>query len=277
VARIVVNGIELNVESQGAGETVLLLHGVPDSIALWRRVVPRLVAAGYRTVAIDQRGFGESEMPKGKRNYKLELLADDAVDVLDSLGVRTAHVVGHDWGSSVAWLLAGRHPDRFLSLTTLSLGHTRAYAAAGTEQLKRAWYILLVLIPWVGEWLVRARGWRLLRRMTNHPEADRWIRDLSRPGRLTACVNWYRANALSPTDHPNVKIPVLGVWSDGDFALTEAQMTGSEKFVDGSWRYQRIEGSSHWLPLDASEQLSELLLEFFDASRQQAIGPPVAG
>ena len=276
VLRVNVNGVGLNVCSEGQGDAVLLLHGVPDSIALWRGVRPRLLAAGYRVVALDQRGFGESDAPQGRQHYTLERIAGDAIGVLDALGITKAHLVGHDWGSSVGWLLAGRHPERFLTFTALSMGHTRAYAAAGVQQFKRAWYILLVLVPRLGEWLVRRRGWRVFRTIVQHPEVEQWIRDLSRPGRLTAGMNWYRANSLSPLDHPNLKIPVLGVWGDGDFALPEAQMTGSAKFVDGPWRYQCFEGASHWLPLDVPGPLSDLLLEFFGTLRHSEHATPAA-
>jgi pimeloyl-ACP methyl ester carboxylesterase len=265
VARLTVNGLGLNVLSEGEGDAVLLLHGCPDSAALWREVVPRLVAARYRVVTLDQRGFGESDAPLGVSSYALPRLADDVLAVMDALGIEKAHLVGHDWGAAVAWLLAGNRPERFRTLSALSVGHARAYAAAGFPQLSKAWYILVALVPRLGEWLIRRRDFQLLKGITQHPEAERWVRDLSRPGRLTAGLNWYRANSLSVTDHPKVKIPVLGVWSDGDFALTEAQMTGSAKYVDGSFRYERIDGASHWFPLEVPERVSSLLLEFFEA------------
>jgi pimeloyl-ACP methyl ester carboxylesterase len=267
VPRIAVDGVELNVRVEGDGEPVLLLHGFPDSAALWRKVVPELVRAGYRTVAFDQRGFGDSDAPTGTRNYALSRLAQDALGVMDALGIGKAHLVGHDWGSAVGWLLAGNHPERFRSFTALSVGHARAYAAAGFQQFKKAWYIVVALAPGVGEALARARDWRLFRVGTaGHPEADRWIADLSRPGRLTAAFNLYRANSLTVTDHPNLRIPALGVWSTGDVVLTEAQMTLSAKYVDSSWRYERFEGSSHWLPLDVPKPLSALLVDFFKTS-----------
>jgi pimeloyl-ACP methyl ester carboxylesterase len=179
VPRIPVDGIELNVSVEGEGEPVLLIHGFPDSSALWRSVTPRLNAAGYQTVALDQRGFGESDAPEGKRRYALTHLAADALAVLDALGIHRAHLVGHDWGAAVGWYLAGTHPDRFHTFTALSLGHARAYAAAGLPQLKKAWYILIVLIPVIGEWLVRARNWALLRIGTaHHPECERCMGDI---------------------------------------------------------------------------------------------------
>jgi pimeloyl-ACP methyl ester carboxylesterase len=263
MSRVSVHGVELAVSSEGRGEAVLLLHGVPDSRDLWRKIAPELVSAGYRVISFDQRGFGDSDAPSGTQHYKLPLIAEDALAVLDTLGIQKAHLVGHDWGAAVAWFLAGTRPERFHTLTALSAGHARAYAAAGFEQYRRAWYILVALMPRLGEWLVARRDYRLLKDVTRHAESERWVRDLSRPGRLTAALNWYRANSLSIAEHPRVQIPVLGVWSDEDFALTEAQMTGSAPYVDGPWRYERLEGVSHWLPLDAPDRTSRVLLEFF--------------
>jgi pimeloyl-ACP methyl ester carboxylesterase len=128
----------------------------------------------------------------------------------------------------------------------------------------KAWYILILVIPFVGEWLVRAWNWALFRIGTaRHPESERWIADLSRPGRLTAALNVYRANAFSVPKHPNVRIPVLGVWSDGDVVLTEAQMKLSAKYVEGPFSYERIEGASHWFPVDVPERVSDILVGFF--------------
>ena len=166
--REVVECVELNVRVEGEGEPVLLIHGFPDSSALWRDVVPELLAAGYRTVVIDQRGFGESAAPDGKRNYALELLANDALAVLRALGIERAHLVGHDWGAAVGWLLAATHPDRFRTFAALSVGHPRAYLKAGFAQIMKAWYILVILIPGLGEWLTRLANWWLFRLGTGH-------------------------------------------------------------------------------------------------------------
>jgi pimeloyl-ACP methyl ester carboxylesterase len=265
--RIAVNGIELHVVDEGQGDAVLLLHGFPDSTALYRDVIPELTSAGYRAVAFDQRGFGESDAPSGKQSYTLSEAARDALGVMDALGIQRAHLVGHDWGAAVGWVLGGLHPERFKSFSALSLGHARAYSEAGFQQLKKAWYIVLVLTPGLGEWVARAFDWKLFRIGTgHHPEAERWIADLSRPGRLTAGLNWYRANALHITRHPKLKIPVLGVWSENDQPLTEAQMTGSAKYVESTFRYERLPDASHWLPVDAPKPLAALLIDFFRAN-----------
>lgn len=264
--RIQVNGVGLNVHVEGHGEPVLLLHGFPDSNYLWRGVIPHLVETGCQVIAPDQRGFGESEAPQDKKQYDMDLIASDALAVLDALGISKARLVAHDWGAMIGWLLAGAHPERFESYVAVSVGHPSAYAAAGFEQKRKGWYVLFFQLEGIAEKAVMARDWSLFRKtVADHPELDHWIEDLSRPGRLTAGMNWYRANLskLWTADFPRVPIPVLGIWSDGDVALAEDQMIGSAAFVDASWRYERLEGVSHWVPLDAPDRLSELILDFY--------------
>ncbi len=100
-------------------------------------------------------------------------------------------------------------------------------------------------------------------------DRDRYIADLSRPGALTAALNWYRANVAPRLELeqrppvPAVAAPTLGVWSSGDNYLTEERMIRSAEHVTGVWRYERIEAASHWLQLDEPEQVNKLLIEFF--------------
>ncbi len=262
---IKVNDVNLNVLVKGQGEPVLLLHGFPDSNYLWRGVIPRLVEAGYQVIAPDQRGFGESDAPKGKKNYGMERIAEDAIVVLDELKIEKANLVAHDWGAVIGWLLAGTYPERFKNYTAISVGHPMAYASAGFEQKKKGWYVLFFQLGGIAEKAFMAKDWALFRKTVNdHPEMDHWIEDLSRPGRLTAGMNWYRANLskLLKADFPRVRIPVFGIWSTEDVALAEDQMIGSAAYVDAPWRYERMEGISHWVPVDAPEELSTLILDF---------------
>lgn len=111
-----------------------------------------------------------------------------------------------------------------------------------------------------------ASDWLILRKtVNNHPEVDHWIKDLSRPGRLSAAMNWYRANfsKLRKAEFLRVSIPVLGIWSTDDVALSEDQMINSAAFVDATWQYERMENVSHWVPLDAPEALSGLIIKYF--------------
>jgi len=263
--KIDLGDVELNVQVIGQGPAVLLLHGFPDSNALWRQVTPLLVDAGYQVIAPDQRGFGESSAPRGTANYRIEYIVRDAIGLMDALGVDKAHLVGHDWGAVIGWFLAGEHSDRFHSLTAVSVGHPRAYANAGPDQKRKGLYTFLFQLRGLAEWYLRANDFARFRKwVRNYPEADNWISDLSRPGRLEAALGWYRVNLgrMLTGRHPRCPLPTLGIWSSRDFALAESQMTRSAEFVDAAWRYERLEGLSHWIPLEAPEELSRLVLAF---------------
>lgn len=278
--RIAANGLTHFVRDSGdeRAPAAILLHGFPDSSAVWDRLTPFLVAGGYRVVAPDMRGFGDTDMAVRAADYDIATgAAVDVVAILDALKIDRAHLVGHDFGAPVAWLLAAQKPKRFYSLSALSVGHMRAFLAAGADQKRRSFYILVHQLRGVCEWLYRSGDWALLRRHwdgVRDPEETIWL--LSRPGRLSAGLNWYRANIslsrmLAPPKpgalgEERVAIPALGVWPAGDKYLTEAQMIGSGDYVDGVWTYARIEKASHWLQEDAPGDLSKLLLGHWRAA-----------
>lgn len=251
------------------GMPVLLVHGFPDSARLWRHQIPVLADAGYRVLAPDLRGYGRSDKPQDVRAYRMSTVSRDMLAVLDDAKEEFVHVVGHDWGAAIGWYLAIMHPSRIRSLAALSVGHPAAFEAAGLRQREKSWYVLLFQFQGVAEQWLSADDWHWLRTWTGAPpELTFWIDDLSRQGALSAALNIYRANMspdrlVAPSRRfPPVERPVLGVWSSGDIALLEEQMTGSKEYIDGEWRYERIEGPSHWIPLDAADRLTHLLLEW---------------
>jgi pimeloyl-ACP methyl ester carboxylesterase len=115
------NGIRMHVAEAGTGPVVLLCHGFPESWFSWRHQLTALAAAGYRAVAPDQRGYGQTSAPTAIEQYTLLHLVGDLVGLLDALGERTAVVVGHDWGAPVAWHAALLRPDRFPAVVGLSV------------------------------------------------------------------------------------------------------------------------------------------------------------
>ncbi len=263
--KISVNGITLNVARAGSGAPVLMLHGFPNSLHLWSRVTPALVEAGFEVIAYDQRGFGESDAPSSRSAYKLNEILKDAVELLKVLRVeQKVHVVGHDWGAIVAWLLAIRHPELVEKLVVISVGHPLAYRFAGLEQKLKSWYIGLFLIPGIAEAAFKRDNWKALRRMAANADTEQWVIELSRPGRLTAGFNWYRANILQLffAVTPNCPVPTLGIYGP-DPALAEDQMTNSKNYVDAKWRYERFEHCGHWIPLDQPHELANLLIDWF--------------
>ena len=266
--RVDVNGVGIAVDVSGEGRPVVLLHGFPDSGRLWRHQVPALHAAGFRTVVPDLRGFGASDKPAEVDAYALPYLAGDVVAVLDHLGVERAHVVGHDWGAALAWGIGSLVPERVDHLVALSVGHPAAFAAAGLPQREKSWYMLLFQFPDVAEQWLSADGWANFRSWSGHPDADAVVADLVATQSLTPGLNYYRANVpprallAPPPVLPPVQAPTMGVWSTGDMALTEEQMTGSGAHVAGPWRYERLQGPGHWMQLEAPDAVNRLLVGF---------------
>jgi pimeloyl-ACP methyl ester carboxylesterase len=149
-----------------------------------------------RVIAPDLRGSGESDKPDAVEEYELRRSVGDMVAVLDGLGIERAHVVGHDWGAVVAWLLAALVPDRVERLVAMSVGHPNSLRRRSIEQQEKSWYMLLFQFTGVAEQLLMRDDWKLFREwLRNDGDIDRYVTDLSRPGALTAGLNWYRANA----------------------------------------------------------------------------------
>jgi pimeloyl-ACP methyl ester carboxylesterase len=268
---ITLGDLTFAVQDEGVGPAVVLLHGFPDSHSLWRHQVEALVGAGYRVIVPDLRGFGESSKPAEVERYRVLEHVGDVLGILDSLDVQRAHVVGHDWGAVLAWGMAAFAPDRADHLVALSVGHPSSFADAGFAQREKSWYFLLFQFEGIAEQWLSADDFANMRAWARHPDMDQVVVDLARPGALTAALNWYRANVhprnwIEPQRaFPPIAAPTMGVWSSGDSFLEESGMTGSQRYLDGSWRYERIEGAGHWMQLDAPDQVSALLVDFLPA------------
>jgi pimeloyl-ACP methyl ester carboxylesterase len=179
-------------------------------------------------------------------------------------------VVAHDWGAGAAWVLASLFPDRVDHLVVISVGFPGAAGKPDLDALQKGWYRLLVLFEGTAEKLIQQEDWYLLRELYQDggDPVEEHIARLSKPGALTAGLNWYRAN--SPVDRllggavqlPPVKAPTMGVFGARDLYLTERAMLASAARVTGPWRYERIEDAGHWVPVRAAERLNELLLDF---------------
>lgn len=262
-------GLTFPVVDAGTGPPVLLLHGFPDSRHLWRHQVGPLVDAGFRVIAPDLRGFGDAPKPEAVDDYRLTASMKDVTGILDRLSVPRVRLVGHDWGAALAWTIAAAHPDRIDRLTVLSVGAGGTSGTTTIEQREKSWYFLFFQFEGIAEaWLTRD-DWRLFREWSRgQGDVDRYLKDLARPGALTAALNWYRANVRPrpPVERSAVpaKIPcaVMGVWSDRDPFLTEKHVKHSHERVSGPWRYETIAGAGHWMMLDRPDELNRLLLDF---------------
>jgi pimeloyl-ACP methyl ester carboxylesterase len=283
--KVEVNGITLNVVDEGEGAPVLMLHGFPDGSRAWRYQIPALSEAGFRCIVPDLRGFGETEAPTEVSAYAIPEIEQDLLQLLDHLGLERVQLVAHDWGAALGWYFAGLNPDRVERYATLQIGHGSNHFAGREESRQRSWYILFFLLEGIAEEQLQREDWLMFREwMATYPDAEEAIKDFSRPGRLTAGLNWYRANfdpsaffGTAPYDVPGVQCPTMGIWSPGEKFLTEHQILASPQYVNNTWRYERILGPSHWVQLDKPDEVNRLLLDFLDPNVMTETGAPAAG
>lgn len=283
--RIEVGEIALSVEQAGQGdELVILLHGFPELAYSWRHQLPALAEAGYRAVAPDLRGYGESDAPPQVADYAFPKLVGDIVALIDRLGAERAHLVGHDWGGSIAWALAARAPHLVTSLTILNSPHPVASAETRQipEQQQKSWYMLLFQFVGVAEEWIAKDDFANLRSFVfdtaapgTFPPEDQAVfcAALARPGRLTAALNYYRANIppenwlKPPPDLPPITVPTTIIWGEADAYMSGLLLDRSIEKVTGPLTVERLPGVSHWVQQEVPDRVNTLLLEALARAR----------
>jgi pimeloyl-ACP methyl ester carboxylesterase len=265
------DGLTFDVWDEGPreGDAVVLLHGWPQDHTAWRHVAPLLHAEGLRTLAPDQRGCSPGARPAEATAYGLRELVGDVRAVMDEADVEQAHLVGHDWGGSVAWAFAERHPERLRSLTVLSTPHHRAMAWAFRhgDQGLRSWYMAAFQVPVLPELVLRA-GLPLVLRSSGlpHEDAQRYAERFREPGAATGGLNWYRALTRArpeqgagrprpPRGH-RITVPTTYVWGSSDPALGRAAAERTARYVAADYRFVELD-AGHWLPETRPERVAE--------------------
>ena len=260
------------------GPLVILLHGFPEFSYAWRNQVGPLVDDGWRVLVPDQIGYNLSDKPVGLEHYDIDALADDVLRLAESAGYRTFSLVGHDWGGIIAWWLALRDPDRIERLVILNAPHPSTmgrYAIAHPTQMLRSWYFLFFQIPGLPEALLRAGGYRMARRLltgTSRGDAfsrhdlDHYQEAWSRPGALTAMINWYRAlRKRRKLRSERVRVPTMILWGERDAALEFPLALAALRRCDQG-RLFRFPNATHWLQHEEPEDVNHLLRAFLSSS-----------
>lgn len=258
-------GLTFPVRDEGpeGGAAVVLLHGFPQDATAFDEVVPILHAHGLRTLVPTQRGYAATARPPQRRDYTTAETAADVVALLDAADLRSAHIVGHDWGAAPAWALAAWHPERVASLTILSTPHPLAMAASfvSSTQAFRSWYMGFFQLPGVPELAV---GRTLRKTLTDSRlpagQVDRYCAAMAEPGALTGALHWYRAipfSALHRVGH--AKVATTYVWGRHDFALGRAAAQRTGRYVDAPYRFEELD-AGHWLPETHPREVAEIIL-----------------
>jgi epoxide hydrolase 4 len=270
------NGVRLHYVTQGEGPLMLMLHGFPEFWYSWRHQIAEF-SSDYQVVALDLRGYNDSDKPSDLQAYQLNELVQDVRGVISGLGHDRCILVGHDWGGAIAWNFAYDYPDQVERLIVLNLPHPAKFAAGlrTPQQLLRSSYILLFQVPLLPELLLQSFDYELIaaafrtmavEKTVFTPDVLRAYQEAAaKPGALTAMLNYYRANFFQPEfasrDWGMLQVPTLMIWGEADQALGKELTYGTEAYVqDLTVRY--IANCSHWVQQEKPELVNQYMREF---------------
>lgn len=274
-AYITTNGINLHYVTQGEGPLMLMLHGFPEFWYSWRYQIPEF-AKNFKVVALDLRGYNDSDKPKEQSAYVIDELIKDVQGVIQGLGYETCILVGHDWGGAIAWHFAYAHPDMVEKLIILNLPHPAKFAEGlrTSQQLLRSSYIFLFQLPLLPELLLQAsdyaaiataiQGTAFNKSAFTPADIDAYKDAAGKRGALTAMLNYYRNIFQSQTLKQNwsiLEVPTLLIWGEHDTALGKELTYGTAAYVR-DFQIKYIANSGHWVQQEQPELVTQYMREF---------------
>ena len=239
------------------------------------KVIAPLAAAGFRVVAPDTRGYNLSSKPEGFEAYAVDLLAADIRALIGELGAKSALLVGHDWGGTVAWATAMNHPEVVDRLAILNAAHPRKLLQGlhHPGQLRKSWYFFFFQLPGVPESVVHANNWHFFRSFLDDArpaytpeEIDRYVAAWSQPDAATAMINYYRSSVRQKNPEAQLRpisAPTLVIWGQRDRYLGPELAEPDHHDVPNLDRVERLPDASHWVHHDEAERVNQLLIDFF--------------
>ena len=268
--------------SAGTGPAILLLHGHPQTHIVWRKIAPQLVAAGYRVIAPDLRGYGDSDKPISDERhtpYAKRTMAQDQINLMAHLGIKTFSVVGHDRGGRVAHRLALDHPEAVEKLVLLDIAPTKTmYDLTNKEFATRYfWWFFLIQDNGLPETMISHDPAYFLRRhiagqvkvqgAVSEAVMAEYLRSYQRPETIHAICEDYRASASIDLEHDDadkdkrITAPLLAIWG-------AQSVVGALYDVTQTWRDKadNVQGIAldcgHAIPEEAPDALHDYILTF---------------
>ncbi len=273
-----IGSVRLHYATAGTGaKLVVLLHGFPEFWYSWRHQIEAL-SEEYTVVAPDMRGFNLSDKPKAVSEYETSKLVDDIAGLIRYFGREQAAVIGHDWGATVAWTLAAKHPEMLWKLGALQVPPIAVWKKNQTlKQFFASWYMFFFQVPFLPEFLLKLNDYTVLSNglKNSTAEADffddndisEYKKAWSEPFAMTAMLNYYRANVIKrffkKSEPPaKIKVPTVFIYGEQDQAVLPETVKGVGEMIDAPFEEFRIPTSAHWVQQEASEAVTEILREF---------------
>ncbi len=272
---ITTNGVKLHYVTQGTGPLMLMLHGFPEFWYSWRHQIPEF-AQNFQVVALDLRGYNDSEKPKEQSAYIMDEFVKDIEGVIKGLGHEKCVLVGHDWGGAIAWFFAYTHPEMLETLIILNLPHPAKFSQGflTPQQLLRSSYMFLFQLPAIPEFLLQSFDYQIIaqtiqgtavnKNAFTSSDLEAYKNAAAKPGALTAMLNYYRNNLTSFL--PNKKwgilpVPTLMIWGENDTALGKELTYGTDAYVS-NFQIQYIPNCGHWVQQEQPQLVNQYINNF---------------
>jgi epoxide hydrolase 4 len=272
---ITTNGVKLHYVTQGTGPLMLMLHGFPECWYSWRHQIP-VFAQHFQVVAVDLRGYNDSDKPTEQSAYIMDEFIKDVEGLIRGLGHEKCILVGHDWGGAIAWSFAYAHPNMVERLIILNLPHPAKFSQGlfQPQQLLRSSYIFLFQLPGIPELLLQSGDYQIIPKIIqgtafnkdafNQQDLETYQKAAAKPGALTAMLNYYRnvfSNSLFNRTWGVLDVPTLMIWGENDTALGKELTYGTENYVkDLEIKY--IPRCGHWVQQEKPELVNQYIREF---------------
>jgi len=273
-----IGSVNLHYAKAGDGEKlVILLHGFPEFWYSWRHQIAAL-SDDYTVVAPDMRGYNLSDKPPNVEDYSIDKLVDDVIGLIRYFRREQAAIVGHDWGASIAWATALKHPEYVSKLVAMQVPPASVWRKNQTlKQFLASWYMFFFQIPMLPEYLFKLNDYAALENALKTTTAQKgvftaediaeYIKSWREPFALTAMVNYYRANILKrffgkSKPDAKIKVPTVFIYGEKDQAVLPETVKGVGETVDAPFEEFRIPDSAHWVQNEAKNRITEILRDF---------------
>ncbi|XP_061173203.1 epoxide hydrolase 4-like [Saccostrea echinata] len=260
---------------------MLLVHGFPEFWYSWRFQL-REFSKEYRVVAVDQRGYGESDKPSGIMNYTTDKLSQDLKQLIPALGYRDCILVGHDWGGAVVFNFANKYPEMVKKLIVMNAPHGAVMfkeLQTSRKQFLMSWYMFFFQMPFLPEFMLshghcssldmmfRGKDKKRIKNCTEE-DIEAYKYNFAKKGNgFTGPLNYYRAAMRKPFDKSvfnPIEVPTLIIWGVEDIALNRRlPELGRQYIKDCTIKY--IDEASHWVQMDGYEEANKYIWEFVKA------------
>jgi pimeloyl-ACP methyl ester carboxylesterase len=272
---VIANKVKLHYVTEGEGPLMLMLHGFPEFWYSWRYQIPEF-AKYFQVVAVDLRGYNDSDKPKEQSAYVMDEFIKDVEGVIRGLGHEKCVLVGHDWGGAIAWYFAYTYPQMLEKLIVLNIPHPAKFSQGmrTPQQLLKSFYIFLFQLPWLPEFLIEFSDYQLLENAFQGMAVDKsaftaadinaYKHAAAKPGALTAMLNYYRnifQQNLFNSSWGILEVPTLMIWGENDSALGKELSYGTEAYVR-DFRIRYISNCSHWVQQEKPELVNQYMREF---------------